>query len=47
VFDEGCSNSHPATASYAEAGGDAHAYRAESASDIKSAVQEILSTICP
>jgi hypothetical protein len=46
AFDDQCSHDS-ATAKYSEQSGDAHAYRAESAADIKTAVTEILHGICP
>jgi hypothetical protein len=46
VFDEDCSNSHPSTAKYSVTSGDAHAYRADTAGDVKAALDEILSDIC-
>jgi hypothetical protein len=46
AFEQDCGD-EDATATYGEQNGDAHAYRAESAADIKSAVAEILQTICP
>lgn len=46
AFEEDCSDKGVA-ATYSEQSGDAHAYRAESASDIKSALSEILHGICP
>lgn len=47
AFDEDCSESHPPTATYGEQSGDAKAYRAENAADVKTAVAEILQQICP
>jgi hypothetical protein len=46
AFDDGCSDDD-AKATYGESSGDAQAYRAESAADVKSAVTAILQKICP
>jgi hypothetical protein len=46
AFDEQCAD-EDATASYAESDGTAQAHRAESAADIRTALQQILSSVCP
>lgn len=46
AFDEQCGD-HDATASYADASGTAEPYRAESAAELKSALTQILTELCP
>ncbi|MDF3068842.1 MAG: hypothetical protein K0R38_4443 [Polyangiaceae bacterium] len=46
AFEDGCSD-ESATATYGESSGDAQAYRAESAAEVKAAVAAILQKICP
>jgi len=47
AFEEDCSDSHLPTATYGDQNGDAKAYRAENAAEVKTAVAEILQQICP
>lgn len=46
AYDEDCGDDD-ATATYAESSGDAQAFRAESAADLKTAVSAILQRVCP